>query len=75
MLVCGTCGTELTCLKNGIKCHFGNGYVYGADLWQCNHCGLTVAKTAPAGHTIPADKFKMDPMDIEMREGRCDGTT
>ena len=41
MIICATCGTEMTCAKNGVGLDYGLGCVHQADCYKCE-CGAAV---------------------------------
>lgn len=56
MLICGKCGREMRCLKNGVGCEWGRGHVRLADAFICDPCQHVILNVNNASISDPDHK-------------------
>ena len=43
---------EMICIKTGVVLHYGNGYCYSGDAYECPNCGCQFIVTASSPYEI-----------------------
>jgi len=67
LIVCEKCKKEMSCEKNGVGIHYGNGHVYAGYRYVCSICGVSIVVTINNANYDPQLNQQDEYIDMEKK--------